>query len=85
MITEFKTPNGKGIQIKARENKMLFDISFVGGGEVPPIIQGGFTSVRMAKAQIKRYLNEQTFRVKKEEPLKKEVVKKKPAKNAKSK
>lgn len=79
MITEFKTPNGKQLKIVARENKMYFDIKFVGGGEIPPILQGAFTSVPIAKAQIVKYLDQQPFR---KANLPEKVIKK--TKNAKA-
>jgi len=79
MISQHKTPNGKQLRILPRDNKMIFDISFVGGGEIPPIIQGGFTSITVAEAQIKKYLDQQTFR-----KIKKDGPPKKKSKNAKT-
>lgn len=50
------TPKGKVINYIKRENASIRFISFKDGGELPKILQGGFSSVHAAKAAVASYL-----------------------------
>lgn len=50
------TPNGKVINYVKKENASIRFIEFGSGGELPKILQGGFSSVHAARQAVASYL-----------------------------
>ena len=50
------TPNGKAINYVKKENASIRFIEFGSGGELPKILQGGFSSVHAARQAVSCYL-----------------------------
>ena len=52
-----KTKAGKKVAYRVPEGKSLYEIYFVGGGQVPKVLQGAWTDVRMIKSAVTAYLS----------------------------
>ena len=50
------TPNGKVINYVKKENASIRFIEFATGGELPMMLQGGFSSVHAARMAVNSYL-----------------------------
>lgn len=51
-----RTPKGKAINYVKKENASIRFIEFGSGGELPKILQGGFSSVHHARMAVSSYL-----------------------------
>lgn len=51
-----RTPKGKAINYVKRENASIRFICFGDGGELPKLLQGGFSSVHAARQAVASYL-----------------------------
>jgi len=52
-----KTRSGKEVAFRVKEGESLRTIYFVGGGQLPPSLQGKWTDERQIRAQVTAYLN----------------------------
>lgn len=82
-----KTKSGKQIAYRVKEGEALRTIYFVGGGQLPPCLEGGWTDTRQIEQRITAYLNRDdeplvSPEVKQEKEYKKAVsaAKKRPSK-----
>ncbi len=54
-----KTKAGKQVAYRVPEGKSLYEIYFVGGGQVPRALQGSWTDSRQIESRVAAYLSQE--------------------------
>ena len=75
-----KTLKGKEIAYRVPENEALYEICFVGGGQLPSKLQGRWSDPRQIENAIKVYLSREVKPVKDEFKEAVKAAKKRPSK-----